>query len=65
MLSRFPIMGEQAVLEILVVKIFDLVIHTNFNDAVEIIIIRSQAVSEIEFMLVEFDAVTRFVVEIF
>jgi hypothetical protein len=65
LLSHFPVMGEQGRLEILVVEVFNLVVDADFDDTVLIVAIRSEAVGEVQFIFIEFDAMTGFIVEVF
>ena len=63
--SHFPVVGEQGGLEILVVEVLNLVVDADFDDTVLIVAIRSEAVGEIEFLFIEFDAMTGYIVKIF
>jgi hypothetical protein len=56
--------GEQGRSEILVVEVFCLISDADFDDAVLIVAVASEAVGEVEFVFVEFDAMTGVIVEV-
>ena len=65
MLSHFPVVGEQGRSEILVVEVQNFVVDADFDDALLIVAIASETVGEVEFVFVEFNAMTGVVVETF
>ena len=65
MRSHCPVVGEQGRLEIRVVEIRNLVVDADFDDTVLLVAIRSEAVGEVEFVFIEFDAMTGVIVEEF
>ena len=61
--ARCLIVGDKASLKVQIVKIFNLIVDTDLNDAMFLCPLALQAVGEIEPIFVEFDAVPVLIVE--